>query len=85
MYIIAIIAAGMAKVQAQAQEMSENRPETAGVTGVTESNPNITSKTIESNGINKEELNKVAQQNNNPNNNSIPATATPAHDNTPSL
>ena len=63
---------------AKSQEISDNKPETG---GVTESDPNITSKTIESNGINKEELNKVAQQNNN----SIPAAATPAHENTPSL
>ena len=64
---------------AKTQEMSENRPETG---GVKESSPNITSKTIEGNGIKKDELDKVAQQNNNPNNNSIPATTAPAHDNT---
>lgn len=64
---------------AKTQEMSENRLETG---GVKESNPNITSTTIESNGIKKEELDKIAQQNNNPNNNSIPATTAPAHDNT---
>ena len=63
--------------KAQAQEMSENR-------GVTESSPNITSTPVKDNdiGIKKDDLDKVAQQNNNPNNNSIPATAAPAHDNT---
>lgn len=68
---------GVAK--AQAQEMSENR-------GVTESSPNITSTPVKDNdiGIKKDDLDKVAQQNNNPNNNLIPASATPAHDNTPS-
>ena len=63
--------------KAQAQEMSENR-------GVTESNPSITSTPVKDNdiGIKKDDLDKVAQQNNNPNNNSIPATTAPAHDNT---
>ena len=63
--------------KAQAQEMSENR-------GVTESSPNITSTPVKDNdiGIKKDDLDKVAQQNNNPNNNSIPATTAPAHDNT---
>ena len=60
---------------AKAQEMSENRPETG---GVTESKPNITSKTITGNGIDKDDLTKVAQQNNN----SIPAAAAPTHENT---
>jgi len=61
--------------KAQAQEMSENR-------GVTESSPNITSTPVKDNdiGIKKDDLDKVAQQNNNPNNNLIPATATPAHE-----
>ena len=65
---------------AKTQEMSENRPKTPEAGGVTESNLNITSKTIESNGINKEELDKVAQQNT-----PIKDAVTPAHDNTPSL
>ena len=70
---------GMTKTQ----EMSENRPETG---GVTESGHNITSKTIEGNGIKKDELDKVAQQTNTPQQNApIPAAATPAHNNTPSL
>ena len=69
---------GVAK--AQAQEMSENR-------GVTESSPNITSTPVKDNdiGIKKDDLDKVAQQNNDKNNAPIPAAATPAHDNTPSL
>jgi hypothetical protein len=60
---------------AKTPEMSENR-------GVTESSPNIISTTVKDNdiGIKKDDLDKVAQQNNNPNNNSIPATATPAYD-----
>jgi len=51
--------------------------------GETESGHNITSKTIESNGIKKDELDKIAQQNQQ---NPIKDTATPAHevDNTPS-
>ena len=57
--------------KAQAQEMSENR-------GVTESSPNITSKTIEGNGIKKDELDKVAQQNNAP----IKDAPTTTHENT---
>ena len=63
--------------KAKAQEMNENRC-------VTESSPNITSTPVKDNdiGIKKDDLDKVAQQNNNPNNNSIPATAAPAHDNT---
>lgn len=67
---------------AKTQEMSENRPETG---GVTESNPSITSTPVKDNdnkGINRDDLTKVAQQNNNPNNNLIPATTAPAHDNT---
>ena len=68
---------GMAKTQ----EMSENRPETGGVTGVTESKPDITSKTIEGNGIKKDELDKVAQQTNTPQQNApIKDAATPAYD-----
>ena len=62
---------GMAKTQ----EMSENRPETG---GVKESSPNITSKTIEGNGIKKDELDKVAQQNNAP----IKDAPTTTHENT---
>lgn len=63
--------------KAQAQEMNENRPETG---GATESNPDITSKTIESNGIKKEELDKIAHKD------PIKDTATITHevDNTPS-
>ena len=64
--------------KAQAQEMNENRPKLG---GITESSPNITSKTIESNGINKDELDKITQQNNAP----IKDAAIPAHENTPSL
>ena len=60
---------------AKTQGMNENRPETG---GVTESGLNITSKTIEGNGIKKDELDKVAQQNNTP----IKDTATPAYENT---
>ena len=53
--------------------MSENRPETG---GVKESSPNITSKTIEGNGIKKEELDKIAHKD------PIKDTATPTHENT---
>lgn len=60
---------------AKTQEMSENRPETG---GVKESSPNITSKTIEGNGIKKDELDKVAQQNNAP----IKDAPTTTHENT---
>lgn len=67
----------MAKTQAQ--EMSENRPET----GVTESSPNIASKTIEGNGIKKDELDKVAQQTNAPQQNApIKDAPTTTHENT---
>lgn len=62
--------------KAQAQEMNENRHELG---GVTESNPDITSKTVK--GLDKDDLTKVAQQNNAP----IKDSATPAHDNTPTL
>ena len=62
-----------AQAQAQAQEMNENRPETG---GVKESNPNITSTTVK--GLDKEDLNKVAQQNNAP----IKDSATTTHENT---
>ena len=68
---------GMAKTQGMS-ENRQNRPETG---GVTENKHDITSTTIESNGIKKEELDKIAQQNNAP----IKDSATPAHDNTPTL
>ena len=62
------------------QEMSENRPETG---GATESNPKITSKTIEGNGIKKDELDKVAQQTNTPQQNApIKDAPTTTHENT---
>lgn len=66
---------------AKVQEISENRPKTG---GVTENKPDITTTPVKDNdiGIKKDDLDKVAQQNNNPNNNSIPATTAPAHDNT---
>lgn len=60
---------GMAK----SQEISENRPETG---GVTESNPNITSRTVK--GLDKDDLTKVAQQNNAP----IKDAPTTTHENT---
>lgn len=60
---------GMAK----SQEISENKPETG---GVKESNPNITSTTVK--GLDKEDLDKVAQQNNAP----IKDSATTTHENT---
>lgn len=60
---------------AKAQGVSENRPET----GVTESDPSITTTTIESNGIKKEELDKVAQQNQQ---NSIKDAPTTTHEST---
>ena len=66
---------------AKTQEISENRPQTG---GVTESNPSITSTPLKDNdnkGINRDDLTKVAQQNNA----SIKDSATPAHENTPSL
>lgn len=66
---------------AKTQGMSKNRPELG---GVIESNPNITSpnitsKTIGDDGINKNELDKIAQQNQQ---NPIKDTATPTHENT---
>ena len=61
---------------AKSQEISDNKPETG---GVTESNLNITSTTIEGNGIKRDELDKIAHKD------PITASATPAHDNTPSL
>lgn len=64
---------------AKKQEMSEKRPETGGVTDSLD----ITSTTVKGNGIDREALAaKVDQQNNDKNNNPIPATATPAQDNT---
>ena len=64
---------------AKTQEMSEKRPETGGVTDSLD----ITSTTVKGNGIDREALAaKVDQQNNDKNNNPIPATATPAQDNT---
>lgn len=65
---------------AKTPEMSEeNRPETG---GVTESNPNITSKTVEDNnkGIDQKTLADLGKQNT-----EIKNSPTPAHDNTPSL
>lgn len=67
---------------AKSQEISKNRPETGGVT----ESLDITSTTVKGNGIDREALAaKVDQQNNDKNNAPIPAAATPAHDNTPSL
>ena len=63
----------MDMAKTQAQEMSENR-------GVTESSPNITSTPVKDNdiGIKKDDLDKVAQQNNAP----IKDSATTTHENT---
>lgn len=70
---------------AKTQEISENRPQTS---GVTESKPNITSTDITSTtvkGLDKDDLTKVAQQNQQ-NNDPIKNSPTPAHevDSTPS-
>ena len=64
---------------AKTQEISENRPQTS---GVTESNPNITSTDITSTtvkGLDKDDLTKVAQQNQQ-NNDPIKNSPTPAHE-----
>lgn len=62
--------------KAQAQEMSENKPETG---GVKESNPNITSKTVEDNnkGIDQKTLADLGKQNT-----EIKNSPTPTHENT---
>ena len=62
--------------KAQAQEMSENKPETG---GVKESNPNITSKTVEDNnkGIDQKTLANLGKQNT-----EIKNSPTPTHENT---
>ena len=61
---------------AKTQGMSENRPETG---GVTESDPNITSKTVEDNnkGIDQKTLADLGKQNT-----EIKNSPTPTHENT---
>ena len=65
-------------VEAKTPEMNEKRL----ATGVTESDPNITSKTVEDNnkGIDQKTLADLGKQNT-----EIKNSPTPAHDNTPSL